>query len=546
MKPRPLGAGLVVLSALCAAEIRVASVPAQSADGPRLAVLLMVDQMRADYVDRFQNNWTAGLRRMVTRGAWFRNAAYPYLNTYTCPGHATVSTGTFPRTHGIIQNVWWDRETRSLATCTTDRQTGSVSYGAPITGPGDSAFRLQVPTLADVMRTQRSARIVSLSLKDRSAIMMAGRGGDVVTWLAPTGDRWTTSTAFATEPVAAVKSFFDKHPIGADYGKIWSRLLPTSRYRQPDDADGEVPPGGWTRAFPHVLNGVGEFLDASFYNQWQRSPFANDYLGALASSLVEALQLGKRTTTDVLAISFSSTDLVGHSFGPDSQEVQDLYVHLDRTIGRLFDRLDKFVGPDMYVVALSSDHGVTPIPEQMARLGKDGGRLSTTTLTSFLDTRVQGVLGPGRYVSRVNGNDVYFEPGMYDRLAADSKAMAAVIDAAKQARGIADLYPEARVRSGASSTDPLLRAAALSYFPGRSGDMLLAAKPGWMYAASGATHGSANPDDQRVPVIFYGRGVRRGVFEQPATPADVAPTLAALCGLTMQNVDGQVLKLALR
>jgi predicted AlkP superfamily pyrophosphatase or phosphodiesterase len=547
MKPGTLGAALAALCVLGAAEIRFTSAPAaQSANNPRLAVLIMVDQMRADYVDRFQSNWTAGLRRMVTRGAWFRNAAYPYLNTYTCAGHATVSTGAFPRRHGIIQNQWWDRETRSLPSCTADRDTAPVSYGEAITGAGDSAFRLQVPTFADLMRTQRGARVVTLALKDRSAIMMAGHGGDAVTWLAPTGDRWTTSTAFAAAPVPAVKSFTDAHPIGADYGKIWSRLLPASRYRQPDDADGELPPSGWTRTFPHVLNGRGEYLDASFYNQWQRSPFSSDYLGALAASLVETLKLGQRPTTDVLAVSFSGTDLVGHAFGPDSQEVQDIYAHLDRTIGRLLDQLDKVLGPEMYVVALSADHGVTPIPEQMARLGKDGGRLSAATLTSFIDTRVQSALGPGRYVSRVNGNDVYFEPGMYDRLSADSNAMAAVIDAVKQAPGIADIYPEARVRSGAASTDPLLRAAALSYFPGRSGDMILASKPGWIYSATGATHGTANPDDQRVPVIFFGRGVRRGVFEQPATPADVAPTLAALCGLTMQNVDGQVLKMALR
>ena len=533
---------LMLVAALASLE----PVPGAQASRPKLAVLIVVDQMRADYVDRFQADWSGGLKRLVAGGAWFRRAAYPYLNTVTCVGHATVATGTFPRRHGIIQNAWWDRDSASSVTCTADRGAKTVSYGAPA-GGGDSAARLAVPTWTDVMRTQHGARVVSVSLKDRSAIMMAGHGGDAVTWLAPTGNQWITSSAFATSPVPAVKAFIDAHPISADYGKTWTRLLPLARYRQPDDVEGEEPPSGWARSFPHVLKGgAGGSADASFFSQWQRSPYANTYIARLAVSLVKAMALGRKEGTDVLAISFSSTDLVGHAFGPDSQEVQDIYAHLDQTIGAMLTELDAVVGRDQYIVALTADHGVTPMPEHLQKDGHDAGRLSSLALAAFINTRVQAALGEGRYVSRVNGNDVYFEPGMYDRLTSNTAAMTAVLGNLRKTDGIADVYPAALLRSGATATDPLLRAAALSYFPGRSGDLVLVPKPGWMSSASGTTHGSGSPDDQRVPVVIFGPGVKPGVYNDQATPADVAPTLEALCVFTLQNVDGQVLTAALR
>jgi predicted AlkP superfamily pyrophosphatase or phosphodiesterase len=537
----------IVLSVvgMCAAVL-LSTPAAQPPTALKLIVLIMVDQMRADYVDRFQADWTGGLKRLVTGGAWFRNAAYPYLNTVTCVGHATVATGTFPKTHGVIQNTWWDRDTQSLRPCTTDEKAKAISYGGAVSGSGDSAWRLRAPTLADRLRTERGAQVVTMSLKARSAIMMAGRGGQAVTWLAESGDRWMTSSAFSSGRVPAVRTFLNAHPIAADYGKTWTRLLPPARYKTPDDVAEEEPPVGWTRRFPHVLTGMNNGPDLSFYDQWQRSPYGNDYLARLALALVQSMGLGKGSATDVLAISFSSTDLVGHAFGPESQEVQDIYAQLDRTLGTFLDQLNTLVGEDQYVVALSADHGVTSMPEERLRSGKDAGRLNSGAVAGFIDAQVQGELGAGRYVLGVNGNDVYFEPGGYARLAANPQAMANVIARVKKVQGIAELYPEERLRTETGSTDSAFRAAALSFFPGRSGDMVLALTPGWMTVATGATHGSMGVDDQKVPIIFFGRGIRQGVFDEAVTPADIAPTLAALAGFTMSSVDGQVLKGALR
>ena len=507
--------------------------PTAAATPPKLAVVIVVDQMRADYVDRFKGEWTAGLKRMVTEGAWFKNVAYPYLTTVTCAGHATISTGSFPRTHGVFQNAWWDRESRKQMTCTQDAKATDVGYGVPVTG-GDSAYRLQVPTFADQMRSDRQAHVVSLSLKARSAIMLAGQGGDAVTWLTESLDGWETSSAYAAHGVPAVKAFVDANPIAADLGKTWDRMLPAASYSGPDDGLGESPPEGWTRSFPHALRGTDGSADASYVGQWERSPFADAYLGRFAAALVRSLQLGKHDGTDVLAVSFSSPDLAGHSFGPRSHEIRDMYAHLDRTIGALFDELDALVGKDQWVAGLGSDHGVTPIPEQLAAEGKDAGRINGGALVAAIEQALHPALGEGRHVTVVNTNDIYFEPGVYERMLRSRQLTTAVVSAIQARPGIQRVFRKEEVRGGANAKDPLLRAAALSYFPGRGGDLILATKPGWMISGGGTTHGSATPDDQRVPILFLGRGITPGTYLEAATPADLTPTLAAVSGLSMK------------
>ena len=499
---------------------------------PKLAVVIVVDQMRADYVDRFNGGWTAGLKRMVAQGAWFQQAAYPYLTTVTCAGHATISTGTFPNTHGVFQNSWWDREARKQMLCTETPGGKNVGYGVPAAG-GDSAYRLQVPTFTDQMRASRKAHVVSLALKDRSAIMLGGHGGDAVTWLTETLDGWETAAGYSEKGVPAVRAFIDANPLIADFGKTWEKMLPAASYAGPDEGLGEAPPQGWTRSFPHPLTGTAGKVDATYFAQWERSPFADAYIGRFAAALVQSLQLGRHDGTDVLAISFSSPDLVGHAFGPRSHEIQDVYARLDRTIGTLFDQLDALVGKDQWVAGLTADHGVTPIPEQLVAEGKDAGRINGGAMIDAVEAALKP-LGEGRHLLVLNTNDIYFEPGVYDKIRKSKPLTDAVIAAIAARPGVQRVFRSEEIRGAAKSPDPLLRAAALSYFPGRSGDLVFAPKPGWMISAGGTTHGSASADDQRVPILFYGRGVKPGTYQDAATPADLAPTLAALSGFTMK------------
>ena len=530
----------VVTFVAVAAALRAAPAPA-----PKLAVIIVVDQMRADYVDNFKKDWTGGLKRLVKDGAWFHEAAYPYLTTVTCAGHATIGTGALPHRHGVMQNAWWNRETGAQVSCTADPSVKNIGY-TKIETAGDSAAALRTPTFADEMRAQKASHVATVSLKDRSAIMLAGHGGDSVLWLNNALDGWETSSAFATAPVPAIKAFLDANSIDADYGKTWTRMLPENRYLYPDDGLAESAPGGWTATFPHPLTSASGHPDSSYHTKWERSPFGDAYLGRLAAAIVDGLQLGKHETTDVLAVSFSTPDLVGHGFGPRSQEIQDIYANLDRTIGALLDHLDAAVGKGQYVVALSADHGVLPIPEQLVKEGRDAGRLDQRAIGDVAEKAAAAALGAGHYVARENGNDLYFEPGVYEKLSAKPGAIDAVIAALAAQPGIQRVFRSEQLRDAATAADPLLKAAALSYVPGRSGDIMLAPKNGWIFAGNGATHGTANADDQRVPILLMGPGIRHGEYRQPATPADIAPTLAALTRIVVPHAEGRVLREALK
>jgi predicted AlkP superfamily pyrophosphatase or phosphodiesterase len=534
---------LVVSLVLLAPAARPAAV-----DPPKLAVIIVVDQMRADYVERFKGDWTAGLKRLVTEGAWFTRAAYPYLLTVTCPGHATISTGTFPSTHGVFSNQWWDRESGQQVQCSDDPSATNFGYD----GPGkdhNSGYRLKVQTLADRLRAERSAHVVTLSAKARSAIMLAGHGGDAVTWLSEASDTWLTSSAFAPAPVPEVARFIAAHPVEADFGKSWTPSLPVTREPNADAASGERPPSGWTSTFPHVLKGTSEKPDAPFRAQWDTSPFADAYLAAMAASLVDQFHLGTHAGVDLLGVSFTGLDRIGHKFGPRSQEVREHLARLDATLGALLDHLDRAVGRGRYVVALSADHGVTPIPEQLVAEHADAGRIQVAPIVERVEALIAPVLGGrGPHVAKLDGRDgnLYFAKGVYDQLRASPRLLDDVVRAIASAPGVAHVFRSEQLKGARHDADPWRRAAALSYVEGRSGDLVIAPRPGWVASTEAAAHGTASADDQRVPILFMGYGIKAGRYDQPVTPADIAPTLAALCGITLPQAEGRALGAALK
>lgn len=550
-----LCAGLTAPSAL--AQSKAASIPTAQKNGssPRLVVVIVVDQMRGDYPEKYGYQWTKGLRRLMERGAWFRQAAYPYMNTITCAGHSTVSTGSFPATHGIILNAWWERESGKQFSCTEDPKAQTISYGAPAKG-GHSPMRLQVPTLADEMRAQSGGktRVVTMAIKPRAAIMLAGHRSDSTTWYEASSGAWATTTAFTAAPVPFMERFMKSHPVERDAGKTWTPLLPESAYEFEDAGPGERPPAGWGDSFPHPLGGSHEKPDAEYYRLWGESPFADEFLGEMAEAAVNALGLGKGPGTDYLGMSFDALDSVGHAFGPHSREVQDMLVRLDATLGRLFAFFDRTVGAKNYVVALSADHGVAPIPERMMREEFDAGRIGTVEVVNRIEKALEPIWGAGKYVARMNYPDLYFLPGVYAKLLADPAAMRTVKDAISGVPGVLRMYGSEELLDARGSEDPMKRAAALSFYPGRSGDMVIVPKPYWFFvtnaatrsAGSATTHGTLYGYDQRVPVILMGPGIKSGEYLSAATPADIAPTLALLCGITLAKADGRVLSEALQ
>lgn len=521
----------IVLTALAVTLGACATTPERESAATRapLVVVLVADQMRSSYLEEYGGAFTGGLRRLMDEGTWFRRAAYPYLNTVTCAGHATIGTGTLPYRHGMVLNAWWDRALARSMPCTTDPGAANIAYNGTVPG-GDSAWALRAPPLAQQLRERTGGRSVVMSLKQRSAISMAGVGSSTVLWF---DDRagWTTSNAFVREPEDWLRAFFSAHPWTNDRGRPWERLLPIATYRGSDAGLGERAPSGWTTEFPHVVGEPPQQLHA----QWQRSPFADEYLGRLAAHAVETLDLGRGPGTDFLGVSFSTLDLVGHQFGPASHEVQDLLLRLDRTIARLLELLDARLGRDGYVLAFSSDHGVADLPEQSG-----GNRQPSAAVVTAVNTALEPFFGPGKHMAYTVYTDLYLAPGVYDRVRATPRALEAVLDALRALPGIDRAFSSHELRSQAarSSSDPVLRAAALSHYPPRSGDLVIVPRRLWLLSTAATTHGTYHPYDQGVPVIFFGAGVKPEVRNVTVTPADIAPTLAALAGVQMTGTDG--------
>jgi predicted AlkP superfamily pyrophosphatase or phosphodiesterase len=531
-----------IVLTLCAGFLGAAAPLPQRSTPPKLVVVIVVDQMRADYLQRYSGGFTGGLRRLMREGAWFTNAAYPYLNTVTCAGHSTIGTGTFPYHHGMILNSWLDRQTGKSPYCTDDPTVTELSYNGLQGVEGDSAKRLLVPALGEQIRDRGHGRAIAMSLKPRSSISLVGHSADAVVWFDDRGG-WSTSTAFTPGLVPFLQQFFAANPVSADYGKVWTRTLPASAYQGQDDDPAERPPAGTTRAFPHALGVTGGKPDEGFYGRWQRSPFSDEYLGRMAAAAVDALKLGKGNGTDYLAVSFSALDIVGHVFGPRSHEVQDLLLRLDLTIGRLLDHLDRHVGAGKYVAALSADHGVGDIPEQIQR----GGRVPSKDVRDAVLGVLVPALGPGDHVVASAYTDIYLTPAALDRLRRDSQLTTSVLESLRRLPGIAHAFrgDELAGADARASSYPARRAAALSYYPGRSGDLIIVPKENWLLSPNVATHGTHYPYDQRVPVILFGAGIRAGQYTQPATPADIAPTLAAVARIVIAKTDGRVLTEAL-
>jgi hypothetical protein len=543
---------------------------------PKLVVILVVDQMRADYLTRFDRHWRAGFRTLLSQGAVFDNANYPYFTTETCAGHATIGTGTFPHTHGMITNAWWRRDVRRNPECTVDADVAAVTYGAAVTF-GSSPAQLMAPTLADEMRARTpGTRVVAISLKSRGAITLAGHAADAIVWFEDAAATWATSKAYAPAPVPAVKRFFDANPMDKEYGRTWSLMAPPETYLQRDAGIGERPLAGWSGLFPHVIpvpaarggaaRGAAPAAPAASAPPapppppgtpaapaagnpsalWQATPFADAYVARMAVSLLDSFELGQRETTDFLSISFSTLDDAGHAFGPDSREVEDILRNLDITLGSLIDTLDARVGRANYVLGFSADHGVA----SFAGLGR-GGRVNNEDVRDRVDdvlTARFGALKPGTsYVESMVSGQVYLAPGVFDRLKANAVAMSALQRAMEELPGIARVLRADQLSE--TSRDPVVRAGALSHFPNRSGDLLIVVQPNWTLqgrATNSATHGSTNTYDTHVPLIFLGGAFKPGHSGAAVTPADMAPTLARAIGLALPKAEGRALAGALR
>ncbi len=546
---------------------------------PRLAVLVVFDQLRGDYLTKWEPLFGKdGFQRLQREGTWFSDCHYPYATTATGPGHASLLTGTYPAKHGIIGNDWYDAKLGEKVYCATAERyeqlpakrvfRSNTPPASPAVTPGSeekttakkssgSPEQLLVPTLGDVLKqaTQGRSKVVGISLKDRSALLPIGRSPDGAYWW--DAGQMVTSTYYRDRLPNWVSAFNQSAVCDRWFGRSWERIRPDLdyvRWSGPDDVFAEGKGIGQGRAFPHPMTGGKKLLGKEYYDALANSPFGNDFLLEFTKAAIEGEQLGQDEVPDLLVVSFSSNDLIGHTWGPDSQEVLDTTLRSDLQLAELLRFLDQKVGQGRYVVALTADHGVCPFPELFSTPQRPAERISAAPLVIGLELALTSRFGlplndgelskvgskKSRWIEDIAPPWIYLNHRLIT--ARGLKVTEVVNYAAQWLRtqdGIEKTYTRASIEAMPVPKDQWERKPTLdelvwrSYHPERSGDVMLVTKSYYLLASgwTGTSHGTPHAYDTHVPLLFYGPRIVPRKRSEPVPPQIIASVLAQCLGV---------------
>jgi predicted AlkP superfamily pyrophosphatase or phosphodiesterase len=544
----------------------------------RLAVVIVFDQLRGDYVDRWQPLFgPGGFRRIQNEGTWFSNCYYPYASTSTGPGHSAILSGATLEKTGIINNEWYDRKAAAQVYCAGSDRYEFVPlpkvFPAPPTRepkPDETARkpksvgnpdRMLAETVADVLKRERpGSKVFGLSLKDRSAILPTGKKPDGAFWF---NGQFTTSTYYTDVPPRWVTEFNQSGYAEHWYGRSWDRYRPKldyEAYSGPDDVKGENQTNGRTTTFPHKMTGGKEKLQKEYYDALANSPMGNELLLAFAKTCIRAERLGTDDVPDLLVVSFSSNDLVGHTFGPHSQEVLDVTLRSDDLVADLLVFLDRAVGADRYSVTITSDHGICPLPEVAARTipeAVDATRVGSVKLVAgaenFLrqkygkpidaDDKVEDLADEaksskgkaGLWIESILAPWVYLNARQIEAKGLDRATVAHELAGWLQRQpGVQNAYTAREITTAVNPSDQL-QLVRRSYHPDRSGDIYIVLKPyhliGDPLKSKGTNHGSPHLYDRHVPLMVYGPGLESGRSTESTTPQHTALITSHFLGI---------------
>ncbi|MFD2101690.1 alkaline phosphatase PafA [Flagellimonas iocasae] len=513
--------------------------PIEIAQSPKLVVGIVVDQMRYDYLTRFWNHYgEGGFKRLVNDGFNCKNNHFNYAPTSTGPGHTSVYAGTTPATHGIIGNNWYDKETGEEVYCAGDDSYQSV--GTTSDAGKMSPHRMLTTTITDQLRlhTQQRGKVIAVSLKDRGAVLPGGHSANAAYWFEGenTGN-WITSSYYMDALPQWVNDF-NTSDKAESYKKPWTTLKPINTYVESGlDANTYegLLKGETTTAFPHDLpslwdaNGQFELL--------RKTPFGNSILADFALAALEGEDLGADTITDFLAISFSSTDYVGHFFGVNSKEVQDTYIRLDQDLARIFAALDEKVGDGEYTVFLTADHAAINVPAYLADQKIPAGYLDIAGMQEEFNEFLQYKYGTTDVVKNISNNQIFLDHKILTNLDIDLDD--AEEDIAKELltyEAVNQVYTGHQMWANDYS-EGIPYILQNGYNQKRSGDILFVQRPGFIFSSgrTGSTHGSPMIYDTHAPLLFYGKGIKQGSTVNRTEIPDIAPTLAVLLGIAFPN-----------
>lgn len=505
---------------------------------PKLVVGIVVDQMRYDYLTRFWNHFDeGGFKRLINDGFNCKNNHFNYAPTSTGPGHTSVYTGSAPATHGIIGNNWYDKVADKDVYCASDDSYASVGTSAD--AGKMSPHRMNVTTITDQLRlhTQMRGKTIAVALKDRGAVLPGGHTANAAYWFHGSNEgNWITSTYYMNELPKWVTSFNASDKV-EQYNKPWTTAKTINTYIESgsdNNAYEGLLEGEATPTFPHDLPKLWEVNGK--YNLLKVTPFGNSITADFAIAAIDGEELGKDIFTDFLAVSFSSTDYVGHFYGVNSKEIQDTYIRLDADLQRLFKTLDKKVGEGEYTVFLTADHGAINVPAYLIDQKIPAGYIEFDDMKSEFEEFLNYKFGTTDIVKNFSNYQYFLDHKVIKNLGIEIVEAQEII-----AKELLSYSAVDRVYTGQQMwqnnyTEGIPYILQNGYNQQRSGDVLLVLKPGVIsYSKTGSTHGSPQIYDTHVPLLFYGKGVKKGSTYQRTEIPDIAPTLASMLGIAFPN-----------
>ncbi len=505
---------------------------------PKLVVGIVVDQMRYDYLTRFWNHFDeGGFKRLVNDGFNCKNNHFNYAPTSTGPGHTSVYTGSAPATHGVIGNNWYDKVADEEVYCASDDSYASV--GTTSDAGKMSPHRMNVTTITDELRlhTQMRGKTIAVAFKDRGAVLPGGHTANAAYWFHGSDEgNWITSTYYMNELPKWVNSF-NSSDIVEQYKKPWTTAKPINTYvesgRDNNTYEGLLD-GEATPMFPHDLPKLWE--GNGKYNILKVTPYGNSITTDFAIAAIEGEDLGKDQNSDFLAVSFSSTDYVGHFYGVNSKEIQDTYIRLDADLQRLFKTLDKKVGEGEYTVFLTADHGAVNVPAYLKDQKIPAGYIEFDDMKSEFEEFLKYKFGTTDIVKNFSNYQYFLDHKVIKNLDIEvADAQQIIAKELLNYEGVDQVYTGQQMwQNNYTSGIPYI--LQNGYNQKRSGDVLLVLKPGVIsYSRTGSTHGSPQIYDTHVPLLFYGKGVKKGSTNQRTEIPDIAPTLASMLGIAFPN-----------
>lgn len=511
----------------------------------KLVVLVVFDQMRGDFLAKWQPHFgEGGFKRLQSDGAWFPDCHYPFGTTATGPGHSSMLSGASPSRTGIVNNEWYDRASAGSAYCAgTSRYELVPTPARKSTKPVGTPDRMLSPTLGDEITAAKRGKVFGLSLKDRSGILPSGKKPDGVYWF--TG-QFVTSTYYRDTPHPWADEFNKSGAADAYLGKEWVRLrsdLDYDKLAGPDDGTGEGKGNGQGVGFPHPTGKAGAKGDREYYEALANSPFGNDLLLDFTKTCVAAEKLGQRDgACDLLTVSFSSNDLIGHTWGPDSHEVLDATLRSDALMAKFTRFLDESVGKGQWAMVVTADHGICPLPEFSAKQGKDAKRVSANAVREAAEAYLRATIdknaaAPTAFVEAIPAPYIYLNHKAIS--AKNLKPEQVADDLAGFLRGYAGvhaIYTHAQLKAGAVKPDDEIGQRVLKAFhPDRSGDLYVVMKPLYLLGGdattTGTNHGSPHDYDTHSAFLAYGPGIAGGKRDEKVTPLHAAAILAHFAGV---------------